>query len=246
LEYGADSANQGIVQAQGNTTVASANYGIPGPYWAAGGYASFSYNDLVVSGPSNPAGVSLILNLALNGNYSVANTLNNPGPGNYGGNSQSTSNVSLQLGILGGNYQGSFSAVAASSGVGAQQGESDTNFGLLNSYGGTGQYLFTLGPLTVPVNTPITFSAELTVGSSWEAEISGTEGEEPNFTGAAVANYSLSFQPTAATLPGGYTLNSAEAGIVNDAYAVPEPSTLSLLGAALLGVVYLRRHSANR
>lgn len=254
LEYGADSANPGYTQAQGNTTVQQANYGSPGPYWAAGGYAQFMCNDMVVSGPANPSGVPIILNFELDGNYSVTNGLNNAGPGlgDYDGNSQSISNVSLSLGILGGNYQGSFSAETQSAGDGTPEGETDSNFGLFASYGGMGKYDFTLGPLTVPVNSPFSLSNELTVGSSWEAEVSGTGPEEPNFSGAAVADYSVAFQSIAATLPDGYTLNSAEANIVNDVYTapVPEPGTLSLLlsllPAALLGVVYLRRRSANR
>jgi hypothetical protein len=247
LEFGADSANQGITQAQGNSTVTNASYGLNGGGFFAGGYAQFMCSDMVVSGPSNPAGVSMTFNLVLYGGYSVANALNNPGPGDYLGSSQSISNIGLQLGILGGNYQGAFSVTAMSDGDG-NQSQSDANSGLLNTFEGTGPYLFTLGPVTVPVNSPFSFSNELTVGTMYNANPSGTEAQAPNFTGAAVADYSVSSQPNAATLPGGYTLNSAEANIVNDVYTspVPEPSTLSLLGAALLGVVSLWRRSANR
>jgi hypothetical protein len=249
LEFGADSANEGITQAQGNSTVTAASYGLGGDSFGAGGYAQFMCNDLVVSGPSNPAGVSIILNFVLNGQFSVTNTLNDAGvgDGDYLGSSQSTSNVSLSLGILGGNYEGAFSVTAMSDGDG-NQSASDANSGLLNSYVGFGQYDFTLGPLTVPVNSSFSLSNELTVGSGWSTNPAGTGPEAPNFTGSAVDNYSLAFQSIAATLPGGYTLNSAEANIVNDVYTspVPEPGTLSLLGAALLGAVYLRRRSANR
>ena len=252
LEFGADSANQGITQAQGNATVTTASYGLGGDSFGAGGYAQFMCSDMVVSGPSNPAGVSVTLNLVLNGGYSVANALNDPGvgDGDYLGSSQSISNVSLSLSVdydsSFNNYQGAFSATAMSSGDGTQS-QSDANSGLLDSFGGTGPYYFTLGPLTIPVNSPFSFSNELTVGSGWTADPSGTGPVAPNFTGSAVDNYSLAFQSIAATLPTGYNLNSAEANIVNDVYTAPVPAPHPFaLGRGTLGSRLSARRSANR
>lgn len=58
----------------------------------------------------------------------------------------------------------------------------------------------------------------------------------------------LSFPPTgpAFTLPVGYTANSAEAGIIDDTFVVPEPSAQSQLACGLTAMLLIRRPGQTR
>jgi len=215
---GAATANPAMLESQGSTAVASAYYGIGGLTWYGTGNSSFNFDDVTVTAPSMsspPTTIPITFNFVLNGSYSTSNALNNSPDGNYGGNVQSIASVQLNLTVNGSNFDGSFAANNNMNGVGAIT-TSSSNFGLLNTFGGSGSYPFTLGPLMVPVNTPFSFSASLGVSGSWQLEIEGTEGSEPNFSTSAMAIDSFMFGPNVATLPDGYTINSTEAGIVNN------------------------------
>jgi hypothetical protein len=98
------------------------------------------------------------------------------------------------------------------------------------------------------VGTPFSFSVNLEASSGIEV-YGASSSEFANFTGSALADYASGLQLASHfTLPDGYTLNSPEAGIVDNTFtpppAVPEPTSLglSLLGGlGLLGRRFARQ-----
>jgi hypothetical protein len=206
----------------------------------AGGSAfatvEFFIDDLVVTstGAGGAATVPIALHLDLSGSLSASGSLNSPPefawPVSAGGT------ATLGVGVTA-------SAIGVSTFAGTRS-YSKNNYGEV-SEGSTG-FLAGDDQLTTPVfhvtvGTP--FSLQVTMSVSAGASTNITHG---NADAAASFSHALRF-PTGRPvfdLPEGYTLDAPSAGIVDNAFAVPEPSTLSLtlFGGALLAS--LRRRTA--
>jgi hypothetical protein len=231
---GTANAAQGSLGTLGSMQLNDAYFGIGGLAINGTGTASFAYDDFIVSGPASPNTVPVTFDLVLSGFYSTSIALNNPGPGNYVGSNAADVQVAISVAVDGNTFDGNLNDQSNMNGLGdVTQSYSDS--GLLAGTGGNGTIPISL---SVPVNTPFSFSASLSTVGQFLIDIAGTDGEEPNMTASALVNYLDPFQfaPQVAILPDGYNLNSAEAGIVNDTYTpVPEPAALSLIAIAGLG-----------
>jgi hypothetical protein len=88
----------------------------------------------------------------------------------------------------------------------------------------------------VPVNTPVTVGMGI--------EVFNSQGSREGF-GVLSSDFehTLTFAPDRPVfnLPAGYTANSAAAGIVDNQYVIPEPSSAMLCATALLAVAGYRR-----
>jgi hypothetical protein len=230
----------GFLGTMGTMQLNNAYFGIGNLTISGTGNASFSYDDFVLTGPSSPSTVPFTINLVLGGSYSTSISQNNPIVGGFLGNCDADVTVGVSVGINGNTYTGSLNDESNLAGSGAiTQSYSDS--GLLAGTSGIGVIQITT---SVPVNTPFSFAASLDTSAAFVIGIAGTEGEEPNMNASAVVDYvdPFGFAPQPATLPDGYTLNSVEAGIVNDTYTpLPEPGAISLFAIAGLALL-LRRH----
>jgi len=231
----------GALATMGSMQLSNAYFGIGGASLYGTGNASLSYDDFVVSGAPSSM-VPFTPHLLLTGSYSTSISQNNPVVGGFGGNCASDVTVGIAVSINGTTYNGSLNDESILQGFGAiTQSYSDS--GLLAGTGGSGTIPISLSVL-VPANSPFSFGLSLNTTASFQIDINGTEGEEPNMNASAVVDYTdpFEFAPQAATLPDGYFLNSVEAGIVNDMYTpLPEPGAISLIAIGGLGLLR-RRH----
>jgi hypothetical protein len=202
----------------------------------AGGTASmfgeFRVDDLVVS-PLAGGGAStvfVLLNMDLTGSLGAGGSMNSPGfdwPAGAGGTASINVSVTTQA-LTGQTFSGTRSY--------SNNNRNEESFGSTGLLAG-GDELAT-SPFEVQVGVP--FTVMLSMGLSAGASTNITHGNA--FANASFSN-TLSF-PTGRpvfTLPDGYTVNSASAGIVNNRFGslqVPEPSTLALL---LIGSILLAR-----
>jgi hypothetical protein len=102
-------------------------------------------------------------------------------------------------------------------------------------------------PVTIPVNTPFAVSLNLEAQASADSYLATPYGSGDVWSlGGAFFGHTLTFAPDGVfTLPDGYTVNSVDAGIVDNQLAgsavpVPEPGSLTLLVSGF--VVAVRRH----
>jgi hypothetical protein len=91
----------------------------------------------------------------------------------------------------------------------------------------------------------ITLTDSLTTTTVWTQQVTFTNGQvytiSPGFTGAAGASYTLTFNRISSTYP-----SDGRHGIDNLSFnqiAVPEPSTIALMGVAGLGLFVFRRRA---
>lgn len=243
---GTATGDRGLLHSSGRTQLSDAYLGIGHIVFYGNGNATFSFDDLLVTATSNPnpqTTVPISLNMLVGGSFSTSIGLNNP---QQSGGGAARAHVHLQINITlnGNNYIGALDDDSNVDGSGNVTRSSST-FGLLSTYAPNGPV--SLDGVLVPVNTP--FSLSVNFASSSSIEVLGSNGPQTaNFSGLAVADYSLELAPQF-TLPSGYTINSPEAGIVDNLFTppnqVPEPGTTSLgslcLGAAI--AAHRRRRS---
>jgi len=198
------------------------------------------WTDFVVSGPSGgPAMVPISANVLVEGTASLTESnIGNGTPGDpsgYGWGRGTTATFNVRI-------NGQFSDTSLWS-------LSSSDGGPLTIIRSTGLFTNFLGSargttptVMVPVNTP--FSVEMTLSTS--AVVYSSEG-----TGGLIAafidfGHTGSFDATgsAFVLPAGYTINSASAGVIANAYVVPTPGAAAVL--ALGGVLATRRRRGAR
>lgn len=199
------------------------------PSWTVGAraYAVGTYQ-MVVSGPAGP--VSTSLNMILDGLTSATGT---PAGGNTGLISSSSLQVVFKVN---GGAPVAWGDESLSSTLGGAPVRSADGM-LTNWYPMGGQ--ITTQPFTVQANVPFLLEIQIQAGASG----SGSFASQVPWTAEADSDFgnTLSFSTTRSVfnLPADYTANSADAGIVDNLFSVPEPATLSLL--ALGGLAVIRR-----
>lgn len=219
-----------------NSRVAATATGVYGsPNQFLGSSQSF-YDDLVISGYSGPGGVSpgisVALNLHLSGMFSYEPD-SNTGDFNSAFGSV-TVNVEFTAHPLSG-----FNPLASGNATGAgSQG------GILASV--------PIGPDgTIDSNIRVSFRATGSETYSHKLRVTletrawGGDGSFGDGTASSFSNFSLHFATDRPVfeLPEGATINSEQAGIVDNQYslpetnAVPEPSSLALLGTGCFGLL---------
>ncbi|MGH7245106.1 MAG: hypothetical protein ACREJD_16950 [Phycisphaerales bacterium] len=165
-------------------------------------YASFSFDDVVISGP--PGNVSIAVNIHLSGSQTLSATVNGI----------ANSSLSVFFYKDGSNVSGARHAYYISNGA-----LTNDHTGFLLNF--DGDDVVKSDTFSVPANTPF----KLEVGISANASASSYF---PN-SSSSVADTDFSHTLTLATdrpvfqLPAGYTANSAQAGIVNNTFSLPCP-----------------------
>ena len=252
------SAGVGTLRISGGATqgIQGGNSGSFFPFHAVGNAdARFVIDDLIVSPPAGggPAFALVSLRFSVSGLVSDATAsgqvfdtmLRNNSPDAIFGTAGSSADLFVQVARTGGG--GLLAAVDGS--VSSQQSANyagpllPSTFGTLNGFfghegdlhGGTG-FIFETGPRLLPVDVPLRLSVQLR--GKAESNVGMPEGGGL-FEG--IAQYRFDHTVTfatdfVATLPNGFTLNSLQAGIVDNVWtptAVPLPASAWLLLAAL-------------
>lgn len=200
--------------------------------FGAGAFASGIWSDFVVTGPASPANILISVNLNIEGGTFAGTTVTPSG--------QSQASSSVQLNVRGNNQLsgGSFTQIVSNGNA-----PSFTGTGLLTGFDG---YMDVTSALfSVPVNTPFSIELQLSVSSNLSANFSEIFSLDAN------TNFfnTLTFAPIGPVfnLPSGYTINSAQAGIIDNTYVVPEPTSLLLTSLAFSALVLTgiraRRHA---
>jgi hypothetical protein len=187
---------------------------------AASSLAVGRYDDVVVSGPAGPVMTSV--NMSLHGGLSVGAS-----PSLYAF-ARARAEVSF---YVNGNYiGGGYELKETFSGSGAVV---RTTGGILDAWGDSGT--FTSPAFTVSANMPITLEVQLRT----LVQITGYTGVAFNSGGLSSFGDTLKFVGAAAVfnVPGGYTANSLDAGIVNNSYGIPEPSSFLLSTISLFSLL---------
>lgn len=223
-------AGQSGLRASAQAHISGSHEGLVSGLMGAGATASGSWNDFVLTGPVGGS-IPITLNLQLDGTFATNTILSN----NWGYNGSSGIDVTVNGAVAGQNFAGGFnqtkqgypppgSISASSSGVFGTAGSLPVNF--------------TSPTFVVPVGTPFDISLQLAVGASTYYSVNASSGPGP-WTLDLFALSDFSNTLTFATgrpvfdVPEGYTVNSLSAGIVDNLFVVPEPSTATLL---LLGI----------
>jgi hypothetical protein len=192
-------------------------------------FAGAEWSDFIITGPNNLATVPISLNLEIDGTFATS-TISTPS-GRSGANSQ------VQIVVINDdNRFGGFFSQTTSNGGSATFSSS----GLLVGF--DGDSAITTPLFNVPVNTPFTIILQL----SLSAGVFAPANEISDMTASATFSntFKISTSGPAFNLPAGYTINSAEAGIV-DNVSIPETSSF-LLAALGTGSLVLLRTGARR
>lgn len=165
--------------------------------------ASFAFDDVVVSGPAGNVPISV--NIHLSGTHLLNATQNGI----------ANSIVTVTFYRNGSQVSGARHAYYISNGT-----LTSDHTGFLTNF--DGDDVVTSGSFTVPANTPF----KLEVGLSANASVSSMFINSSSSSANTDFSHTLTFavdRPVFA-LPAGYTANSAQAGIVNNMFAMPCPS----------------------
>lgn len=200
--------------------------------FGVGAFASGIWSDFIVTGPASPVSIPISVNLNIEGSTLALATTSPSG--------QSQAISSVQFNIRGNNqlFGGSYSRTATNGIVSSPVGT-----GLLSGFDGNTD--ITSPSFSVPVNTPFTIELQLSVSSNLSANFSEI------FTLNANTNFlnTVTFAPNGPVfnLPAGYTINSVDAGIVDNLYVIPEASSLvfTSLGFVMFASVAARMRAAN-
>ena len=110
---------------------------------------------------------------------------------------------------------------------------------------------FTSPTVLVPVGSSFNVSLQLNVSATAYYSVTGSSGPGPYtldlFSLSDFSN-TLKFSTVGPVfnLPEGYTINSPSAGIVDNHFVVPEPSTITLAALGLLGLGYVTLRTKHR
>jgi hypothetical protein len=191
------------------------------------------WDDFIVTGPAGAGTVAISVNLFLEGTFAL---VGDDTPEGVFPPFTASGNTSVSIFASGNNVGSGQFSNTIQNGV-----TSSATTGILNGFTGSG--VISSQTFNVPVNTPFSLQLSLSAGA-------GAVGKNDQiFYLESTTDFSntLTFATDRPvfTLPVGYTINSMEAGILNNAVAVPEPSVL-LLGLAaipLLEIVRRKRRS---
>lgn len=192
--------------------------------FGVGAFASGIWSDFIVTGPASPANIPISVNLNIEGStLAIATT-------SPSGQSQASSSVQFNIRGNGQLFGGTYGQTFTNGGPATFSAT-----GLLVGFDGN---LDVTSPVfNVPVNTPFTIELQLSVASNLSAQFSEI------FTVNANTNFlnTLTFAQAGPVfnLPSGYTINSVDAGIV-DNVAIPETSAFLLAGAGI-GLISIRQ-----
>jgi len=201
--------------------------------FAAGAFASGIWSDFIVTGPASPANILISVNLNIDGTTLAGTTVTPSG--------QSQASSSVQFNVRGNNQ---LSGGSFTQSVSNGNAPSFIGTGLLAGFDGNMDVTSAL--FSVPVNTPFSIELQLSVASNLSANFSEIFSLDAN------TNFfnTLTFAPIGPVfnLPSGYTINSAEAGIIDNTYVIPEPSSLILVGVGvgLISIRRIRSYASNR
>lgn len=201
-----------------------------GSAWAT---VEFIIDDLVVTstGAGGASTVPIALHLDLSGGLSASGSLNSPPEFSWPVSAGGTATVGVGV---------TASGVGVSTFAGTRS-YSENNYGEVST-GSTGLLAggdqLTTPVFDVTVGTPI--SLHITLGVTAGASTNITHG---NADAAASFGHTLRFASGRPVfdLPEGYTVDAPSAGIVDNAFVVPEPSTLALTFVGCVLLASLRR-----
>ena len=192
--------------------------------------AIVKWNDFIVTGPAGATTVAISINLFIEGTFDLIGDDTPEGvfpPFTAAGN--------LSVGI----YASNQNVGSGQAWTSIQNGVTDSgNNGILTGFNGS--MLVSSQTFNVSVNTPFTLELSLSAG----AGAVGRDNQTFYLESTTNFNNTLTFATDRPVfnVPAGYTVNSVEAGILNNAVSVPEPSTILLSLAAIpLLVVFMRK-----
>ena len=210
--------------------------GLPSSVIGGSGTASGSWNDFVLIGPA-AGSIPISLNLQLDGTFSTGAILSN----NWANSGRADMNVTVNGSFAGQSFAGGYSQ--AKEGYPPPGGPiSSSSTGVFGTAGSL-PVNFTSPTFMVTVGAPFDVTLQLIAGASAFYAVGASSGPGPHTMDLlAISDFSstLTFDRSGPVfnVPAGYTVNSVSAGVIDNRFIVPDPTTLAMLLAAL-PVAYL-------
>ncbi|MBX7165540.1 MAG: PEP-CTERM sorting domain-containing protein [Pirellulales bacterium] len=197
------------------------------------------WSDFIVTGPAGPSTVPISVNALIDGSILASMGSGSSPTSRLGGSVE----FYIESGLSGGFWNNSFGGTYGLS-ITPSGGPVYDRTGLLANFDGS--TVVTTGVFNVPVNTPFAIRFGMNTTTVLRTEYGSVFSMEVGVDFSHTAKFVT--DGPAFNLPAGYTINSVDAGIVNNAYvAVPEPSTLWLsafgVGTIFIGAIARRRVS---
>lgn len=195
------------------------------------------WKDFIVTGPAGPSTVPISVNALIEGSIAASIAQGSSPTSRLGGSVEFYIESGLQNDFFwtisyGGTYGLSITA---------GDGPVYDRTGLLANFDGS--TVVTTGVFNVPVNTPFAIRFGLNTTTVLRTQYGSISSMEVGVDFSHTAKFVT--DGPAFNLPVGYTINSVDAGIVNNAYVVPEPSTIWLsafgVGTIFIGAIARRR-----